>query len=243
MYLQGREENQSMNVAIHEIGRSGSHVLVIDDFLDNARAVVEAAARLAPFPPEGDTAYPGLRRQIGPADPVSGYVVAALRTVAPHIRDAFDAASFAVTEASFSIVTTRPEHLLGVQRVPHIDSDDQALLAILHHLHDIPDTGTAFYRHIATGLERADQASSATLREHLRAEAALLDPGSPAFAGETNSTFEKIFEVEGRFNRLVVYPGALLHSGVISPDFAYSPDPRQGRLTANIFIRTDPGEG
>ena len=229
-----------MNVAIHEIGQSGSHVLVIDDFLDNARAVVEAAAALGPFPPEGDTAYPGLRRQVGPADAVAGYVVAALRQVAPHIRDAFDAASFAVTEASFSLVTTRPEQLLGVQRVPHIDSDDQALLAVLHHLHDVPDTGTAFYRHIATGLERADHASSKVLREHLRAEADRLDPTSPGFAAETNSTFEKIFEVEGRFNRLVVYPGSLLHSGVIPSNFVYSPDPRRGRLTANIFIRTQP---
>jgi hypothetical protein len=223
-----------MNISIHEIGRSRSHVLVIDDFLEHALSVVEAAAALGPFPPEANTAYPGLRRQVGPGDAISAYVMAALQKVAPHIREAFAAASFAVTEASFSLVTTRPENLLGVQRVPHIDSDDQALLAILHHLHDIPDTGTAFYRHIATGIERADQASSTRLREHLHAEAAQLDQG------ETNDRFEKIFEVEGRFNRLVVYPGCLLHSGVISGNFAYSPDPRQGRLTANLFVRTHP---
>lgn len=226
-----------MKAAIHEIGQSRSHVVVIDDFLEEARAVVEAAAALAPFPPESDTAYPGLRRQISPADPVSAYVLKALQAASPYIVKGFGAAGFAVTEASFSLVTTRPDALRSVQRVPHIDSDDQMLLAIIHHLHDIPDTGTAFYRHIATGLERADSSSSTNLRQHLQAEAARLETAETGFAGDSNDTFEKIFAVEGRFNRLVIYPGCLLHSGVISPDFAYSADPRKGRLTANIFVR------
>jgi len=230
-----------MKISFQEIGQSKSPVLVIDEFMANARQVVEAAAALGPFPPEGNTAYPGLRRQIGPGDAASGYVMAALQAAAPSIREAFKAASFAITEASFSLVTTRPENLRGVQRIPHIDSDDQALLAVLHHLHDIPDTGTAFYRHIATGIERADQTTSTRLREHLQAEGALLEQASTGFAGDTSSTFEKIFTVEGRFNRLVIYPGCLLHSGVISPNFVYSPDPRKGRLTANIFVRTNPG--
>ncbi len=226
-----------MKAAIHEIGQSRSHVIVIDDFLPDARTVVEAAAALAPFPPEGGTAYPGLRRQIGPADAVSAYVLRALQALSPYIRDGFGAAGFAVTEASFSLVTTRPEGLRGLQRVPHIDSDDQMLLAILHHLHDIPDTGTAFYRHIPTGLERADASSSTDLRQHLHAEAARLETAAGGFAGDSNDTFEQIFTVEGRFNRLVIYPGCLLHSGVISPDFTYSADPRKGRLTANMFVR------
>ncbi|MGZ3297899.1 MAG: DUF6445 family protein [Asticcacaulis sp.] len=226
-----------MKATIHEIGQSRSHVVVIDDFLDNARAVVDAAAALTPFPPETGTAYPGLRRQIGPADAISAYVVQALRAASPHIGEGFGAPGFAVTEASFSIVTTRPEALRGVQRVPHIDSDDQSLLAILHHLHDIPDTGTAFYRHIATGMERADPQSSGTLRQHLHAEAARIENASTGFAGESNDAFEKIFAVEGRFNRLVIYQGCLLHSGIISSDFSYSADPKKGRLTANMFVR------
>lgn len=229
-----------MKAEIHEIGHSRSHVVVIDDFLDDAPAVVEAAARLAPFPMENGTAYPGLRRQLSPGDPVSAYVLKALQLASPYIREGFGAASFAVTEASFSMVTTRPEALRGVQRVPHIDSDDQTLLAILHHLHDIPHTGTSFYRHVATGMERADPSSSISLREHLRAEAARIETEATGFAGESNAAFEKIFTVEGRFNRLVIYQGCLLHSGVIPPEFSYSADPRTGRLTANIFVRINP---
>jgi len=227
-----------MKVAVHEIGRARSHVVVIDDFLENARTVVDAAAALAPFPAETATAYPGLRRQIGPQDALSRYVLHALQLLSPVIRDAFKAASFAVTEASFSLVTTRPEDLRSVQRVPHIDNDDPSLIAIIHHLHDIPHTGTAFYRHTASGLERPDPASPGGLRSLLKAESAKLDDSPGAFVAGDNDAFEKIFDVEGKFNRLVLYPGCLLHSGVIPPDFGYSADPRQGRLTANMFVRT-----
>ena len=38
-----------------------------------------------------------------------------------------------------------------------------------------------------------------------------------------------------RFNRLVVYPGSLLHSACIHPVRSLSSDPRQGRLTVNTF--------
>jgi hypothetical protein len=33
-----------------------------------------------------------------------------------------------------------------------------------------------------------------------------------------------------------MYHGSLLHSGVIPEGMNFSPDPRQGRLTANLFI-------
>ncbi len=229
-----------MKVAIHEIGHARSHVVVIDEFLPDAPVVVEAAASLAPFPAEGGTAYPGLRRQIGPTDAVSRYVLHALQMLSPVIRDGFGARTFAVTEASFSLVTTQPGDLRGVQRVPHIDSDDPSIIAILHHLHDVPETGTAFYRHIASGLERPDPASPGGLRSLLHAEAARIDPSAGEFVGGDNAAFEKIFTVEGRFNRVVLYQGCLLHSGLIPPGFAYSADPRQGRLTANLFVRINP---
>ncbi len=48
--------------------------------------------------------------------------------------------------------------------------------------------------------------------------------------------FELIAEVEHRPNRLVAYPGNLLHSGLIRPDVDITPDPATGRLTANLFF-------
>jgi len=38
-----------------------------------------------------------------------------------------------------------------------------------------------------------------------------------------------------RFNRLVVYPGSLLHTACINPACSVNADPRRGRLTVNTF--------
>jgi len=38
-------------------------------------------------------------------------------------------------------------------------------------------------------------------------------------------------------DRLAIYRGSMLHSGIIPPDMAFSADPRLGRLTANIFVK------
>jgi len=43
--------------------------------------------------------------------------------------------------------------------------------------------------------------------------------------------------VAGTADRLAIYQGCLLHSGIIPPDMDFSDDPRRGRLTANIFIK------
>lgn len=228
-----------MKVEVHEIGQSRSRVVVIDDFLKDAQKVVDAAAALAPFPPEADTAYPGQRRQIAPDDAASAYVVAALQAATPFIRDGFGAKSFAVVEASFSLLTTRPEALRAVQRVPHFDCDDHNVLAVLHHLHDLPGTGTSFYRHIGTGLEQADPANAPRLRQALQTEAKRLGAASASFISDSDGLYERVFSVDARFNRLVIYQGSLLHSGYVSPDFAFSDDPRKGRLTGNIFVRAN----
>ncbi|WP_260600382.1 DUF6445 family protein [Sphingomonas endolithica] len=42
--------------------------------------------------------------------------------------------------------------------------------------------------------------------------------------------------VAGIPDRLVIYRGALLHSGIIPPDMPFSANPHAARLTANIFI-------
>jgi hypothetical protein len=53
----------------------------------------------------------------------------------------------------------------------------------------------------------------------------------------SNEHYEQIGAVAGRADRLVVYRGAMLHSGIIPRDATFSADPRVGRLTTNIFVR------
>ena len=232
-----------MEVEVHEIGRSKSKVIVIDDFLTNAQDAVDAAAALPAFPPEGRTAYPGRRHQIGPGDKASSYVMDILKTAGPLIQSHYNADNFRVLEASYSLVTIPPEKMSPRQRVPHYDWDDPDYLAIMLHLHRVPHTGTSFYRHVASDLEHVSKETVPELRKLVQAELAEYNSTPISSGWQSNTHYEKIFQVEGHFNRLVIYQGRLMHSAYFSPDFTYSDDPRTGRLTANVFIQTTKGSG
>ncbi|ESQ87454.1 histone acetyltransferase [Asticcacaulis sp. AC460] len=227
-----------MDIQVHEIGHEKNRVVVIDDFLSDARNAIEAAAALSPFPPETGTAYPGLRRVVTPADTAAdAYMVSLLEQAAPFIGGVFDADAFDLLEASFSMVTRKRDDLAAAQRVPHFDSPDPGLLAVLHYLNDIPGTGTCFYRHRATGIERVTADCIRALNEAAAVELAQFGQPRPGFIGDSDDRYEKILHVDGRFNRLLIYQGALLHSGFIPEDFAFSSDPRTGRLTGNLFVQ------
>ena len=53
---------------------------------------------------------------------------------------------------------------------------------------------------------------------------------------DSNDWFQKVLEVEPRWNRMVAYPGTVMHSGDIRAPQLLSGDPRRGRLTINGFF-------
>jgi hypothetical protein len=213
-------------------------VVVIDDFSGTVEKITEIADALAPFPPSDANFYPGVRRMIGPADEEAhAYVVQACEKAAPFIGGAFDVDDFDLHEASFSVVTTPPERLRSVQRAPHFDSTDQNLLALLHYLRVPAGTGTAFYRHRATGIERVTAENRARFVAHARSDLLKLKPNT-GYIDSSDDFFEQTERVEAIPDRLVIYHGSLLHSGIIPRGMSLEAGPREGRLTANIFIRT-----
>jgi Family of unknown function (DUF6445) len=104
---------------------------------------------------------------------------------------------------------------------------------VMHYLSDTPDTGTAFFCQRATGIEAVD----ATNVDAFVAEAKRAGAAASGYINGSTSTFEEIGRVEGIADRLVIYSGRLLHSGIIPEDMVFSPDPLVGRLTANLFIQ------
>ncbi|WP_343520331.1 DUF6445 family protein [Sphingomonas sp.] len=221
-----------MTPELHRFGQSRQPVVTVDGITGDVASIVATAARLAPFPPS-QTYYPGLRRIFTRADAdANAYAHGLLEAAAPFIAGAFDIDSFDLIEASFSIVTAPPEALGPPQRVPHFDSTDPGYVALLHYLTDLPGTGTAFYRQRATGIEVLDETNRDTFITAAKAESVELD----GYINASNAHFEQIGRIEARPDRLVIYRGALLHSGIIPHGMKLSADPRQGRLTANLFI-------
>ena len=226
-----------MKPDLHRIGKSASPVVVIDEFSGRVAELIDIAAALAPFPFHETNYYPGLRRLITRADSeASDYVDRSLNDAAQFIAGAYDVDRFDLLEASFSMVTTDPAKLTPAQRAPHFDTTDPKHYAVLHYLNVPADSGTAFYRHRATGVERVTNDNIGVFVPIARREAASLPARSGYILGD-DKYFEQIEAIEAVPDRLIIYPGSLLHSGIIPPAMNLSHDPRVGRLTANFFVR------
>jgi hypothetical protein len=212
-------------------------VVVIDEFSGDVERIAAMADAFAPFPAETDSYYPGIRRMIEESDAEAFATVSkCCRDAAQFIAGAFDLDSFELLRASFSMVTVTPQALKPMQRAPHFDSTDPKYLALLLYLRVPPASGTAFYRQRATGIERVTERNIAQFLMNAERDAALMGQHSGYIVG-SNAFYELIGAVEAIPDRLLIYQGSLLHSGIIPAGMSFSADPREGRLTCNIFVR------
>ena len=214
----------------------GDHlVIVIDDFLEQPQAMVEFAAsgRFEPYPGTADRkGYPGVRAR-APVDYSQNIT---------ELLDLLIKVNFGVPEAlavqksvcQFSLTTTPPEALGPLQRTPHFDASTPHHMAALLYLCNGEHGGTGFYRHEATGLQRI----TADNRErYLDVYYEEINERRPAqrYFDRSDERFTLLGVIPARFNRMVVYPGSLLHSACINPALSLCDDPRAGRLTVNTF--------
>ena len=226
-----------MRPELRRVGKQQSPIVVIDDFTGDSEAAAALADHLAPFPDVHSGYYPGIRRVITGADTAAdAYVEGICQQAAQFIAGAFDIDSFDLVEASFSMVTAQPSDLRPAQRAPHFDSPDAKYLALLHYLRVPENSGTAFFRQRSTAIERVSEDNIAQFVTTAEREARQLPQGSGYIAG-SDPFYEQIGAVEAVPDRLVIYQGSLLHSGIIPPEMVFSADPRVGRLTANLFVK------
>lgn len=224
-----------MKPELRRVGNSQSPVVVIDEFSGALEQILKIAESLAPYPPSSNY-YPGLRRVItGANEAATAYVVETCERAGQFIAGAFEFDRFDLLEASFSMVTTAPSALILPQRAPHFDTTDQKHLALLHYLRVPEETGTAFYRQRSTGIERVTESNVELFVGIAKMDSAKLPPGSGYIQG-SDRFFEEIDAIEAVPDRLIIYQGSLLHSGIIPPAMTLSADPRLGRLTANLFV-------
>lgn len=215
------------------IGGERTPILVVDDFLSEPELLVDYAAGQGGFAADTAAYYPGVR---APAPAIYSFALRAF--LGPAIAEAFGLDGFAVSRerVEFSIVTTPPERLGLLQRMPHIDNTHPGHFAVLHYLCGPGHGGTAFYRHRATGFETIDQARFPAYEAAVESELARLGPPSARYVGADDERFERIAAFQAVFNRVLVYRGLSLHSAEIPSGAGLDPDPRAGRLTANAFF-------
>ena len=138
--------------------------------------------------------------------------------------------------SKFSIVTTRPDDLDLLQRIPHFDSPSRKGLAFVHYLHSIPSMGTALYRHKPTGFEYVDEQRYSQYMENIQQRYPTKSDYPEGYINGSTDHFEEVASFDAVFNRLLMYRGTSLHSGKIGKDYNFDPSPATGRLTLTSFF-------
>ena len=222
--------NPAAAIRVDAIGVERQPVIVIDDVLA-APAMWRAAARAARYQPIGPY-YPGIR------SPVPPDAAGALRTgLAPLIARVFGLEPVpALLDCFFSIVTTPPERLQPIQRLPHVDGLEPARLAVLIYLSGAEQGGTAFYRQRATGFETIDAARFPAFEAALQAGVKQHGVPPAAYIAGDTPLYEQIAAYEAQPNRALIYRSHLLHCAAIPPGLPLPADPARGRLSINAFL-------
>lgn len=210
-------------------GAEDQPVVVIDGFAPDPQRLRDDAGFLS-FRSMGEH-YPGIRA------PVAARMLQPfLDALAPVVAETFGARRMAVVDAFYSLVTTPPASLAPIQRLPHFDEMAPTRLALLHYLAADEGSGTAFFRHLATGYESIDAARYPTYRRSLDADLRRHGLPPPGYIAGDTPVFEQVALHRGSFNRAILYRSNTLHCAAIPPDMVFSTDPAKGRLTVNTFL-------
>jgi hypothetical protein len=213
----------------------GSICVVVDDALiEPERLVAFAIEQRDAFHTVDFNAYPGILL------PSPARISAALDDFfALHLRRFFDARRVVRMHSRLALVTLPPAALQPRQWICHRDSvgidPRQSLQAsVLYLFRDTTLGGTSFY---ASNLAPAETArlfhDAGTLGGDEFSARYGLHAG---YLCDSNRYFTRVGGVAAKWNRLIFYDGAQLHSGdIIAPD-RLSTDPAIGRLSLNGFF-------
>ncbi len=228
------EVNPNSTLQVLSVGEENTPVIIIDDFATDTRDAIDYACESAEFGGDTTSAYPGLR---APLD--RDHVIAELNALYPLLCKVYRIPGhhrMRPVNTVYSVISTAPGDLKLLQRLPHFDSNEPYYFAITHYLAPGEFGGTGLYRHRPTGFECITEARLST---YIEAGDAFLDEhGEPKneYFGPSDEHYELYYTIDYKPNRLVAYPGYLLHSGLVDPDRDIDPDPRTGRLTTNVCV-------
>ncbi|MEK8053283.1 DUF6445 family protein [Ideonella sp. DXS22W] len=204
---------------------SGCPVLVIDDVYADPMAVRERA--LAGRFDNSTAYYPGLHAALDETER------AALLPPLVQLLAVLGSARCTPADIAtdFSIVTTPASEMLALQKHPHVDGTPLAGVCYLNPDYEV---GTSFFRHRPTGLAFVrDEAEGEAYHRWLDAHGDATQPSSYAVADD--HTWEHLHTTQGRFNRLVMYPGTAFHS-IAMTDVARNLSMNSARLTQRFFV-------
>jgi len=221
------EFNDAAIVHVKHIGQRGITVTRIEGVLERPQEVA-ALGFAQSFAEDRSNFYPGMRA------PVPEAFSMAFRPWLGRLLKR----EFRNDTSYFSVVTTARADLLPIQRIPHYDSTDPGLFAVVIYLCDSRFSGTSFYRHRRTGYEEITQENRRNYQLALDNDLRLLGPPEHEYINGDNALFETIFSNELAFNSAIVYPGRILHAGNIERGFEPPKTRADWRLTVTSLLKS-----
>lgn len=215
------------------VGDEKTCVIVCDNVLEDVNPVRDLAISEATFDAESETSYPGRRAELS-----HSYATTVFPLVASLIRENYslpDSSRAHLNAGYFSLVTLAPEKLNLQQRIPHFDSANPFYFAAMQYINEGDFGGTSFYSHRPTGFENITVERTDKL---IQSAQSLIQESPPRqdYFYESDEHFLRLGTINHKANRLLIYPGTLLHSGNIRSAADINADPATGRLTTNMFI-------
>lgn len=223
---------EDANIECYSVGNEEQEVLLVDNYLKGASALKERAIQQNNFSC-ADSFYPGVRMQV-PQE----YTLSLIKNLGFFMERFFQLEVRQIKNAvsKFSIITTRPDNLDLLQRIPHFDSPSRKGLAVVHYLQSIPNMGTSLYRHKPTNFEYVDEQRYPSYTAKIQERFPTADKYPEGYINGSTDQFEEIASFDAVFNRLVMYRGTSLHSGKIGQEYNFDPSPATGRLTLTSFF-------
>lgn len=217
-------------ISVRPMGKEGEPLVIIDGFSGDVDALLHAGYD-ATYRHAG-ASYPGIRSWADPS-----YLDRRRPLMLQIMQRVFGFGRGVRLDAStFSLVTLAEAQLAPLQRIPHYDHAGGEVVAVMHYLLGPESGGTAFYRHRRTGYETITPARENSYNAALAQDEREHGMPAPRYFHGDSDWFEQIDEVEAQPDRLILYRGRQLHSGVIPDPALLSRDPRRGRLTINMFL-------
>lgn len=224
--------NHKAKCHILKIGHEKTRVVLIDDAFSELAPVQDMAAALT-YEQESATWYPGVRARC--PDVLREALLQMTTGVIKQAYHLADHEKLADQGSWISIASTPAKELHPLQCVPHFDSQHKTDFAIMLYAGRRSFQGTGFYRHNPTGFENITPDRWPDFEAARTSYTPETGHRKQDYFHHSNDEYTLMGKIDYRPNRLLIYPGTLLHSGLVDAGADLDTSPLSGRLTVNIF--------
>ncbi|MGS0693804.1 DUF6445 family protein [Shewanella sp. 0m-4] len=226
--------NPDAQIQVLQLADSEHLIWVIDDFIADFESLVDYCENKAYFNPQGadGTLFPGVRDEMPASYYQSLSALLELLALQPQ-GECFK--QHQIAKCWLSKVTLTPQQLTSKQKMPHFDSLADHSMAAVHYLKGNHLGGTSFYRYKHSeklNLSFDDKEMILDMVEKVEQSAA----ARSGYINESDELFEKVFSVEAKSNRLVIYSGNILHSANITDQVEFDKKALNNRTSVNSFF-------